>query len=185
VDGIFEFARAGAQPEAGSETEVKDVLDDVVAEVQTAVDPPLDVRVEPYTPCAVACDPGVLTSLLSNLVNNAVKYTQDSALRQITVRLLDRGERVRFEVEDTGPGLAQGLGENVFEPYVRAPGLTQPGLGLGLATVKRLSEAHGGQVGVRSNPGKGCVFWFELPKVRKQPAIVEAPETRVIVASAK
>ncbi|MEO8876255.1 MAG: ATP-binding protein, partial [Polyangiaceae bacterium] len=56
------------------------------------------------------------------------------------------------------------LREAIFEPYVRAEGATQPGLGLGLATVKRLCLAHGGEVGVRSTLGRGSTFWFTLPK---------------------
>jgi signal transduction histidine kinase len=106
----------------------------------------------------------VLTNIVSNLAQNAVKYMADSELKRITVRAIDRGELVRVEMEDTGPGLPAGLEAKVFEPYVRAEGLTQPGLGLGLATVKRLCEAHGGNVGVRSTRGAGSVFWFELPK---------------------
>jgi len=66
------------------------------------------------------------------------------------------------EIEDSGPGVAPELAERVFEPYFRAPGLTQQGLGLGLATVERMVVAHGGRVGVRRG-AIGALFWFELP----------------------
>ena len=55
------------------------------------------------------------------------------------------------------------VGRRIFEPYVRGEGVTVPGLGLGLATVKRLVVAHGGAVGVESGPGEGACFWVELP----------------------
>src|SRR5581483_11406239 len=101
-------------------------------------------------PCSVAASPGVLASLLSNLVRNAIKYLGDPAERRIAVRAIAARAVVRFEVQDTGPGLPPSLEQTVFEPYVRAPGNQKPGIGLGLATVKRLAEAHGGAVGVRS-----------------------------------
>jgi len=72
--------------------------------------------------------------------------------------------RVQFEVEDGGPGIPPDLREKIFEPHVRAHGTTKPGIGLGLATVKRLALSHGGEVGVRPKPGGGSVFWFKLPR---------------------
>jgi signal transduction histidine kinase len=104
--------------------------------------------------------------MVTNLMRNAVKYMSDSAVKRITVRVVPRKNAVRIEVEDTGPGVPDGLQTKIFEPYVRAEGVTQPGLGLGLATVKRFCEAHGGDVGVRSQPGQGSVFWFTLPKTQ-------------------
>lgn len=87
-------------------------------------------------------------------------------VRRIEVRALDRGDRVKVEVEDTGPGLSPDIEARVFDAYSRSRSTTQPGIGLGLATVKRLAQAHGGTVGVRSVLGSGCTFWFELPRAR-------------------
>jgi signal transduction histidine kinase len=71
---------------------------------------------------------------------------------------------VRFEVADTGPGLPPAFEKHAFEPYMRAT-TRVPGLGLGLATVKRLVCAYGGHVGVaRGEGGVGALFWFELPR---------------------
>jgi signal transduction histidine kinase len=60
------------------------------------------------------------------------------------------------------------LARRSFEPYVRGPDATQPGIGLGLATVHGLAEAHHGAVGVDSTPGRGSLFWFELPQVVRE-----------------
>jgi nitrogen fixation/metabolism regulation signal transduction histidine kinase len=74
------------------------------------------------------------------------------------------------EIDDASQDLLRNaLPSVIFEPYRRGPGPTQPGLGLGLATVKRLVLAHGGRLGVRNAPSGGAVFWFDLPR---------APETQ-------
>ena len=127
-------------------------------------------------PVSAACNRGVLTSVVSNLMRNAEKYMSDSPVRRITLRVAESGPLVRVEVEDTGPGVAPEIREAIFEPYVRADGATQPGLGLGLATVKRLCVAHGGEVGVRSTLGQGSTFWFTLPRVQP-PALAKAGPT--------
>ncbi|HUB08980.1 MAG TPA: ATP-binding protein, partial [Myxococcales bacterium] len=98
-----------------------------------------------------------------NLVRNAIKYMDDTRLRRITLRVSAVDGKLRFEVEDSGPGVAPDLVERIFEPYVRGPETGQPGLGLGLATVRRLAEAHGGAVGFLPAPRRGSCFWFELP----------------------
>jgi signal transduction histidine kinase len=124
----------------------------------------VELRVAEAAPCVAACGAGVLTSLVSNLVLNAIKYMGDRPVRRVEVRVLDGGSAVRVEVEDTGSGVAPALAERIFLPYVRGPASGVEGLGLGLATVQRLADGHGGNAGVRSSPGEGSVFWFELPK---------------------
>ena len=122
----------------------------------------------PLRLASVACNKGLLTSALSNLVRNAITYLDGGPDKHVDVLAFDAGDRVRIEVRDNGPGLPPGAESRVFEPYVRGPGTAQPGLGLGLATVKRIVETHGGAVGVESRAGAGSRFWFELPKVAAQ-----------------
>jgi signal transduction histidine kinase len=163
IDGLLQFARAGARSRPGAVADVALVVRDVgegLAAEATRVG--AELRLEP-APCAAACDTGVLTSLVSNLISNALKYATDGPVRRVEVRAARRGPWVRVEVEDTGPGLPRDLLPHVFDAYARASGGGKPGLGLGLATVKRLVEGPGGEVGVESEPGRGCLFWFELP----------------------
>jgi signal transduction histidine kinase len=89
--------------------------------------------------------------------------------RQVQLRVGARHDRIRFEVEDTGPGLPPELVSHAFDPYVRGAGTSEPGLGLGLATVRRLVEGHDGRYGVSSRPGEGALFWFELPAAEPTP----------------
>lgn len=165
IDGLFQFARAGARPVPGVTADLASVLDDVVAGIRPAAEGAgIEVRVEPVPSCAVGCSAGVLTSAVSNLAQNAVRYVGDGARPpRIVLRASSRSGIVRVEVEDTGPGIAPELRDAIFLPYVRGPTSDRTGLGLGLATVKRLCEAHGGRVGVRSTVGEGSTFWLELP----------------------
>lgn len=176
VHGLLGFARSGARPDTSGRASVREILADLAAELQpTAASVGATLTVDQDGNSVVACDPGVLTSLVGNLARNAIKYIGEGPERHIHVRSYDRGETVRIEVKDTGPGLLPELEARVFEPYARGRGSTQPGIGLGLATVKRLADAHGGKVGVRSILGQGCTFWFELPAVsRAEDAEAEA-----------
>lgn len=166
VDGLLEFARAAAKPSEGAAAQVAeivaDVTDGVRPEAQAAG---IEIVASPIAPCSVACSPGALTSILANLVRNAIKYMGDSQERGIAVRVAPTAEAVRVEVEDTGPGIPPELEGKLFEPFVRGTSRS-PGIGLGLATVKRLTLAHGGRVGCRSGPSAGSVFWFELPRIK-------------------
>jgi signal transduction histidine kinase len=163
VDGIFEFARAGAHPGSAGRADLRQAVEQVSEEVR-GLETGTEVVIEPFDGAEVACSPGVLLSIVANLVRNAVKYMSDSAMKRVTVRVARIDGAVRVEVEDTGPGVPEGMELRIFDPYVRADGVTQAGIGLGLATVKRLCEAHGGTVGVRSTLGRGSTFWFTLPR---------------------
>jgi signal transduction histidine kinase len=167
IRDLLSFARAGARSEPDDRSDVAEVLRDVVADLRPAAEEQrIEVRVGPVPACAVACKPGLLTSLVSNLLRNAIRYMGDAPVRRVDLRVVDTGRAVRVEVSDTGPGLDLAAQQAVFEPYVRAGQRGGAGLGLGLATVKRICESHGGQFGVRSVPGQGSLFWFELPGAR-------------------
>ena len=104
----------------------------------------------------------MLISIMTNLIANAVKFMGDAVVQRVTIRARQVSRDVQFEVSDTGPGIGPELRERVFEPYVHGAS-TAAGFGLGLATVRRLVEAHGGEVSLESSPEGGSRFWFRLP----------------------
>lgn len=164
VDGLLEFARAGGKPAPGAVTDVGEVVRDVCEGVTGEANAKnISLFVDSHTGRRVQCSTGVLTSIVANLVRNAIRHMGDAAERRIEVAVSEAGERWRIEVRDTGPGIPPGQEQRIFDPYVQL-GTSKGGLGLGLATVDRLVRAHGGAVGVVSPPGHGCVFWFELPR---------------------
>lgn len=150
---------------------VADVLDQVAAALQSDAerrDQSIDVQVD--HDLAIDVDRQLVTSAVSNLVQNALKYTHAGG--HISVRGGSTSERVYIEIEDECGGLPTGAVEDLFKPFVRsAP--KQPGVGLGLSIVERAVTSLGGEVRVRDLPGKGCVFTIELP--RSLPAEHHAP----------
>ncbi|MCA9549384.1 MAG: PAS domain-containing protein [Myxococcales bacterium] len=114
----------------------------------------------------VRADSKALDQILMNLLDNAVKYTPEGG----TVRLVTKeaGHEVRFEVIDSGQGIAPDQRERIFERFYRVdPGRSRDmgGTGLGLAIVKHLAEMMGGRVGVDPAEPAGSAFWVTLPRV--------------------
>jgi signal transduction histidine kinase len=161
---LLQFARSAAAPDSNAHASVASVISGVAQDLEPqAAAARVRIEVSETPACSVACAPGVLSSIVMNLVSNAIKYMPpDAELRVVSVRTRVEGAWVRIEVADTGAGLPAAVHERIFEPYVRVD-QRQPGLGLGLATVRRLVDAHRGQVGVQSQEGTGALFWVALP----------------------
>ncbi len=167
VDGLLAFALAGAQPEPDDRADVSVVISDVVeAMAPEASSAGIALQACHHVRCAVACKDGVLTAMLSNLIQNAMKYMGDAKTRVVHVEAREDKDCIVIQVADSGPGLGPER-DTVFNPYIRGSGAkSKPGIGLGLATVRRMATAHHGNVGYRHRQGGGSVFWFSLPKAR-------------------
>jgi signal transduction histidine kinase len=166
IDGLLAFAKSGARPSLGERAEVKAVVESVIADVRPlaeAASASLDTAA--VGELRVACSPPMLMSVLQNLLVNAAKYIAEGGpIRRISVRAFRLKDRVRIEIEDTGPGIPAGKEREIFEPHVRLAQTRLPGTGLGLATAKRIVDAYGGRIGVTSAHGEGSCFWVELPQ---------------------
>jgi signal transduction histidine kinase len=122
----------------------------------------------PQQPVWLEADAGRLSQVLSNLLNNAAKYTDPGGAIRLHARLLDAAVEVR--VEDNGMGFAPELAEQLFAPFVQtesAIGRARGGLGIGLSLVRAIVELHGGRVQACSpGPGQGSQFIVTLPAPR-------------------
>jgi signal transduction histidine kinase len=122
----------------------------------------LDVTIDEVG--TIRADPSALELALSNLLDNAIKFTPAGG--RVRMAMVDEQSWVLLRFEDTGSGIPPEALEKIFLPFYRIDtSLTaQPGSGIGLALVRHIVEAHGGQVTVRSIPGQGSIFTITLPK---------------------
>ena len=125
----------------------------------------LDTFVDPLIPRVLRGDPDRLRQILLNLFGNAVKFTRSGhiAIRALPVETSGSHTTVRFEVQDSGVGIAREILPQLFSPFVQGDGSASRrygGTGLGLAISKRLVELMQGEIGVTSEPDAGSLFWF-------------------------
>ncbi len=122
----------------------------------------------PELPQRIEVDGGKLRQVLINLIGNAIKYTkQGGVILRAMVAKRETTEQVylRFEVEDTGPGISEENKKRIFQPFVQLRGRvsTETGTGLGLAICRQYIDIMGGHIDCFSKEGKGSVFFFEIP----------------------
>jgi signal transduction histidine kinase len=136
------------------------------ADVALQEDPPGDASpASGESAVWVVGDPAGLRLALRHILENALKFTPAGG--RVRTRLARRDGDALIAVSDTGPGIDPAIGERVFEPFRQqdsSPSRAHGGLGLGLTIARRLIEAHGGRVDVRSDgPGRGATFLVTLP----------------------
>jgi len=119
------------------------------------------------TPQMIRCDGLRLRQILTNLVGNAIKFTEKGGVRVNVAQVQGRERRtLRFEVRDTGVGVPREKRDEIFKEFMQADSSHARkfgGTGLGLAISKKLVDAMGGTIGIDGAPGGGSTFWFELP----------------------
>ena len=172
VNQLLALARAENQPHAGSAFEELDLAALARQTVQDWVQASFAHRMdlgyeEPGHPVPIMGNPMMLRELLSNLIDNALRYTPAGG--SVTVRVRDDVGDATLEVEDTGPGIAPAERPHVFERFYRILGNNAPGSGLGLAIVREIAQQHGAEVDIFNNPRSqqqkypGCLFRLTFP----------------------
>lgn len=158
INELLVFAATGQDPEESDvdlAEELGFALDDLTGVLQADQ---VTVGVLPV----VCGDPTQLRSVLMNLLVNAAKFNRAGEPPQIEVVAISDGVQHRIEVRDRGVGVPEDQRESIFLPLVRLHE-SVPGSGIGLATCRRIVEAHGGRMGVDARAGGGSIFWFVLP----------------------
>ncbi|MCU7945568.1 MAG: hybrid sensor histidine kinase/response regulator, partial [Candidatus Thiodiazotropha sp. (ex Cardiolucina cf. quadrata)] len=175
IEDILDFSKieAGKVEVSTSDQDIAHLVDAVLSMMQPAADAKsikLNSRIDVEVPPVIRTDPQLLRQILINLLNNAIKFTdQGSITLRISTHLNSKKEqyepRLLFEVIDTGIGLTETQLQQIFEPFMQGDDSNTrrySGSGLGTTIVKQLVELMGGNVGVESRLGKGSRFWFEV-----------------------
>jgi len=115
----------------------------------------------PQTPVIITADESLILRVIQNLVGNAIKYSPEG--KQIRIQVEPLEETVRVSVQDQGPGVPPDHQERIFDKFFQRDNRKDT-FGLGLTFCKLAVEAHGGQIGVKSDGRQGSEFWFTLPK---------------------
>jgi signal transduction histidine kinase len=162
IDSVLDSERLEGQAMAPKPTEIHshDLIEAATTVARkTAQDKGVQLVVDDGPDCTLMLDRNLTCSAIQNLVDNAVKYTDDG---HVDVVVEDQSERWSVHVRDTGPGLSPGELRTIFEPCRRGE-TSKQGTGLGLAIARRAIEAQGGTIHAEST-NAGSHFWITLPK---------------------
>jgi signal transduction histidine kinase len=172
MDSLLRFAQADAAPGASTDdVELAELVDDITsihASAARAAGVELSARCE--TDVHVRGDADMLSTAISNLVVNAIRYTPRGGTITATVEIADGAAHVH--VDDNGRGLAPGELDAIFTPFARgtqAKSADSAGLGLGLPIARRIAERHGGTIAANNRPSGGARFSLRLPLLRPIP----------------
>jgi PAS domain S-box-containing protein len=165
IDALLKMSRVSRSTLTLAPLDITRIARDVVAELRVA-QPQRQVEVEIEPGLRAVGDASLVHNLLQNLIGNAWKFTAGVADARIVVGREDvPGEQATFHVTDNGAGFPPEYAGKLFRPFQRLHNQEQfEGHGIGLASVKRIIERHGGTVGAEGRPGGGATFRFTLPR---------------------
>ena len=183
INDFLDFSRieAGAVRVERAPFQIRETVEDAAATFRESAARKgigLGVEIDPATPGWALGDPLRIQQVLVNLLSNALKFTTTGRV-DVNVNVLSAasaGDKLRFEVSDTGPGIKLEDQDKIFARFVQLPNQTngQRGTGLGLTICRDLLELMGGEIGVVSREGSGSTFYFSLPLEAVVPVTAEA-----------
>jgi len=161
IDSLLKMSRVGRGGMSPVSLDLSRMAAEVVNELR-ASEPERSVDVSIQSPLQAMADPGLIRSLLQNLLGNAWKFSRDRPEARIEFGHNEAGE---FFVRDNGVGFAQEYADKLFRPFQRLHHQDEfGGHGIGLASVKRIVERHGGNIRAEGVPGESATFYFTLPE---------------------
>ena len=162
INDLLEYSRVSSRGKTFMPTDCEEVINQVIANLQLAIEESSAVITHDPMPVVVA-DRSQLGQVFQNLVGNAIKFRAEKP-PEIHIGVRQRDREWEFSVRDNGIGFEPEYAERIFMIFQRLHGRSEyPGTGIGLAICKKIIERHGGRIWVKSEQGKGSVFYFTLP----------------------
>lgn len=163
IDDLLLYSRVGTRGTPFTSVDMNNVFTIVTNELGIAISES-DAEISHESLPAINADFTQMVQLLENLIGNAIKF-RGKDMPQVAVHARDDDDEWIFSVADNGIGIEQIYKERIFNIFQRLHTRTEyPGTGIGLAICKRIVDRHGGRIWFDSEPGKGSVFYFTLPK---------------------
>jgi len=167
IDDLLTYSRITTKAKSFQQVNLNNVIEDLKnLELAALLDETKGTIHVPEMLPPVYGDLSQIHQLLQNLVANGLKFHRQGVPPEITIRARRiENNMVRVEVQDNGIGIAKEYYEQVFTMFKRLHSRTQyKGTGIGLAACKKIVQRHGGEIGIKSTPGEGSIFWFTLPR---------------------
>lgn len=171
IDALLEMSRLARAPLAVAAVDLSSMAEDIARSLlQTAPQRQASFAVQPHL--QASGDPRLLRMVLQNLLGNAWKFTRHQSAAHIELGATERNGKRVFLVRDNGAGFDLTAAGRLFTPFQRFHTAAEfEGVGVGLATVCRIVERHGGEIWAESEPGRGATFYFTLPEREVSPAV--------------
>jgi signal transduction histidine kinase len=164
VAGLLAYSRVtnreGAAPMLVS---ASDVVHSAVLNLQTAIEES-GAEITYHNLPKIRVEPTQMMQVFQNLISNALKYRKPDLPLVIRISARSVAGASRFAVEDNGVGIERQYWDMIFDLFKRLEGREVPGSGIGLALCRRIVEKHGGRIWVESEPGRGSIFYFTVPR---------------------
>lgn len=161
VEGVLRYSRAGRTEEHPLQIDLNKYIPDIID--MLAAPENIKITLKSKMP-VIECEETRVLQLFQNLISNAIKYN-DKPKGQIKIDCVEEGDFWKFSIADNGPGIDKKHFDRIFKMFqILKVTDKEEGTGVGLTIVKKIVEMCGGEIWVESQPGKGCTFFFTLPK---------------------
>ena len=169
IDALLTYSRLTTKAKPPEWVDLNKVIENLKkVELATMLDETRGTIHVPKPLPSVQADPSQMHQLFQNLIGNGLKFHKEEIPPEIIIRAHEvENNMIRIEVEDNGIGIDEKYHGQLFTMFKRLHSREQyEGTGIGLASCKKIVERHGGNIGIKSTPGKGSTFWFTLPRER-------------------
>jgi len=167
IDALLTYSRLTTKAKPPEWVDLNKVIEDLKKlELATVLDETRGIIHVPKPLPSIQADPSQMHQLFQNLIGNGLKFHKEGTPPEIIIRTHEvENNMIRIEVEDNGIGIDEKYYGQLFTMFKRLHSREQyEGTGIGLASCKKIVERHGGNIEIKSTPGKGSIFWFTLPK---------------------